>query len=391
MLYKRGRVWWYKFRFQGQVIQATARTSNKTVAREAERARRHELELAVNRIPKRERMPLFSVAADEWLDSRVGLTPSTLERYRHQVKLLKKEFGRRLICDINPEDVLALQRKRQTEGRSPRTVNYEIMTLGQIMKNRGLWAPIGERIKNLRESHDIGRAIGREDEKKLFEAVGRSDSPVLLPLLVLTLDTGLRASEARSLRRKDLELHWKDGAIGSGTLIVPKSKTEAGKGRSIPLTNRVCSALTVWLSRFPEAGPDSYVFPHHRVACRGGFVEHHVYDVDLSKPIGSWKRAWKYACANAGVEYRWHDLRHTFVSRLAESPNVSEETIRSLAGHVSKQMLSRYSHIRTHAKEAAIAALEQGAEAHPLVGMNRNEGSPGKVENSGERLQKELQ
>jgi len=40
---------------------------------------------------------------------------------------------------------------------------------------------------------------------------------------------------------------------------------------------------------------------------------------------------------------------------------VSEETIRSLAGHVSKQMLQRYSHIRTHAKQAAIAALEQDA------------------------------
>jgi hypothetical protein len=46
------------------------------------------------------------------------------------------------------------------------------------------------------------------------------------------------------------------------------------------------------------------------------------------------------------------------VSRLAENPAVSEETIRALVGHVSKQMLERYSHIRNHAKVAAIAALE---------------------------------
>ena len=38
---------------------------------------------------------------------------------------------------------------------------------------------------------------------------------------------------------------------------------------------------------------------------------------------------------------------------------VSEGTIKSLAGHVSKRMLERYSHIRTHAKRAAIKALEQ--------------------------------
>ena len=73
------------------------------------------------------------------------------------------------------------------------------------------------------------------------------------------------------------------------------------------------------------------------------------------------ERAWKYACRRSGVAYRWHDLRHTFVSRLAENPAVSEETIRALAGHVSKQMLQRYSHIRIHAKEAAIFGLE-GAE-----------------------------
>ncbi len=60
----------------------------------------------------------------------------------------------------------------------------------------------------------------------------------------------------------------------------------------------------------------------------------------------------------AKLYYRWHDLRHTFVPRLAENPAVSEETIRALAGHVSKQMLQRYSHIRNEAKVAAIAALE---------------------------------
>jgi hypothetical protein len=248
MLYKRGGVWWYKFQFQGQVIRTSAKTSNKTVAREAERASRREFELGLNRIRPRQRMPLFSVAADEWLASRVGLAPGTLDRYRHQIALLKKEFGGRLISDITSEDVAALQKKRESEGRSGRTVNYEIGTLGHIMKRPGLWASIRERIKNLRERHDIGRALSGEDERKLLEAVGRSDSPSLLPLFVLTLDTGLRAAEARSLRHKDLELQWKDGAIVSGRLIVPKSKTEAGRGRAIPFTGRVCSALTLWLS-----------------------------------------------------------------------------------------------------------------------------------------------
>ena len=101
-----------------------------------------------------------------------------------------------------------------------------------------------------------------------------------------------------------------------------------------------------------------------------------VYNVDPKRPMGSWRKAWLGACKNAGVRYRWHDLRHTFVSRLAESASVSEQTIRSLAGHVSRQMLEHYSHIRSHAKQAAIRCLEEPAsepvfeEAGHKIGHN---------------------
>ena len=119
--------------------------------------------------------------------------------------------------------------------------------------------------------------------------------------------------------------------------MVPKSKTAAGTGRVIPLTCLVCACLTLWLSRFPDAGPGSLVFPFHQVGIRGNSRTVEVYDVDLNRPMGSWRKAWLIACRKAGVHYRWHDLRHTFVSRLAENPTISEQTIRSLAGHVSRQ------------------------------------------------------
>jgi hypothetical protein len=84
-----------------------------------------------------------------------------------------------------------------------------------------------------------------------------------------------------------------------------------------------------------------------------------MYDLDLTRPMGSWRKAWLEACKRTGVRYRWHDLRHSFVTRLAERPDVSEQTIRALAGHVSNQMLQRYSHIRSQAKQAAIRTLEE--------------------------------
>jgi integrase len=125
-----------------------------------------------------------------------------------------------------------------------------------------------------------------------------------------------------------------------------------GTGRTIPLTSRACGALSLWLTRFPME-PDHYVFPRHHIGGRGV-----LYGFDLNRPLRSWGRAWREALKTTGLQYRWHDLRHTFVSRLAENPAVSEGTIMTLAGHVSKAMLERYSHIRDAAKDVAIDAIE---------------------------------
>ena len=176
----------------------------------------------------------------------------------------------------------------------------------------------------------------------------------------------MRASEVQALRHTELKLTWANGNIASGELIVPKSKTAAGTGRLIPFTRRVCACLSLWLSRFPEATPDSFVFPFYQVGIGGDTRTVGVYDVDLERPTGSWRKAWLGACKKARVRYRWHDLRHTFVSRLAESPSISEQTIRALAGHVSRQMLEHYSHIRSQAKQAAIRCLE-GQQSEPVL------------------------
>ncbi len=86
-----------------------------------------------------------------------------------------------------------------------------------------------------------------------------------------------------------------------------------------------------------------------------------IYDVKLERPmsVSSYKRAFETARRKAGVECRFYDARHTFITRLAENPTVSEETIRQLAGHVNPKMLGRYAHIRAEARRAAIAALER--------------------------------
>jgi integrase len=156
---------------------------------------------------------------------------------------------------------------------------------------------------------------------------------------------------------------WSGGIIESGMIAAPKSKTEAGTGRTISLTRRACAALSLWFSRFPDAGPDTFVFPRHLVGVLGNKRMPHFHSVDLHRPMGEWKKAWKGVCTTAEVRYRWRDLRHTLITRLAENPAVSKQTIMALAGHVSRARLARYSHIRTQAKQAAIATLDEAREA----------------------------
>ena len=61
------------------------------------------------------------------------------------------------------------------------------------------------------------------------------------------------------------------------------------------------------------------------------------------------------------MSIRFHDLRHTIITELAEA-GVPDLTIESIAGHVSRKMLEHYSHIRLAAKRQALDALDERRE-----------------------------
>ena len=130
------------------------------------------------------------------------------------------------------------------------------------------------------------------------------------------------------------------------SLIVGKSKTDAGSGRIIPLSQPAVAVLTKWAIRMPEAKPEHFIFP----ACEN-------HNIDPTRPITSFRKAWRNATKTAGLAgLRFHDLRHTAITKLAESM-ASEQTIMAIAGHVCRKMLEHYSHIRMDAKRTAIDAI----------------------------------
>jgi hypothetical protein len=93
---------------------------------EAERQRRRELELGINRISQPKRMPLFKLAAEQRLATERNLRRFTDLRYRQYVESLGEHFGDRLVCDIRLEHIAELRQKRATRGQGNRTINAEL-------------------------------------------------------------------------------------------------------------------------------------------------------------------------------------------------------------------------------------------------------------------------
>ena len=136
-----------------------------------------------------------------------------------------------------------------------------------------------------------------------------------------------------------------------------KSKTEGGTGRVIPLNDTAIAAMeahAAWYARrFGGCRPEWFVFAFGSPL-----------PADPTRPITSFKTAWIKVRQKAGVKGRWHDNRHTLVTELAES-GAGDEVIMSIAGHVSRAILSRYSHVRMEAKRRAldeIAARQRTAD-----------------------------
>jgi len=86
----------------------------------------------------------------------------------------------------------------------------------------------------------------------------------------------------------------------------------------------------------------------------GGYV---FFNPDTVKPYTDVKTAFGTACQLAGIEnLHWHDLRHTFGTRLAEA-GCSEATIADLMGHSDPQTTRRDTHATDRAKRAAVEAV----------------------------------
>ncbi len=156
-----------------------------------------------------------------------------------------------------------------------------------------------------------------------------------------------------------------------------KDKTAAGTGRVIPLSQRAMAALSFWATHYPERKPEHYVFPAERYGAAGDTFSAKAYAVDPSKPIGSIKEAWEAAKLRAGrimkgagdatdagekiapLVCRFHDLRHTAVSRMLNAgiPIAKVAKIAGWSTATMVRMAARYGHFTLNELREAVESI----------------------------------
>lgn len=342
---KQSDVWWFEFVFDGQRIRESSKSARKTIAAEAEKQRRKDLERARAGLPIEEPSRRIQRVADAlksyeegyMITHRAKSASWVKERLVHVRRLMDQV----LIPDLTEDRVRSYIKTRRGEGAGNRTINMELSCLSRAIGRT--WRELWPRVKKLEEASDVGRALSEEEERLLLAAAGKSTSRPLLPFLEVLLWTGMRSDEARTLRWSQVD--WEGGEITVG-----RSKTAAGKGRVIPISDQLKSSLeahAAWCARsLGPIQPQWYVFPCMRRRVLA----------DPGRPMRSLKKGWATVKEVAGVECRLHDLRHTFCTKLAEE-GVPESTMLDMMGHVSAGMLRRYSHIRAQARRDAISAI----------------------------------
>lgn len=328
----------------------------------------------------------FKEAAEIWRKSRERyIKPKTFDLYRQFIKKgLEPFFGTMKLSQIHIGHLREYQEWRQLpheqtflskDGSQRRrvfrahasTINHELNCLSQILRRAGLWHTIKDQYEPLPLSKQIPqRVMSQEEEDAFFQMAATNPSWfVAYCASSLSANTTAAGCEIRGLRLKDIDLRPRPDAP-LGIIYVPDDSVKNEyRARVIPLNERARLQVERLMHRAKCIGshlPDQYLIPFR--------VKRGTYDPD--KPTMGWRTAFREVRAAAGLPWlRQHDLRHQAITKLLEKPDVSEETVKAIAGHVSKRILDTYSHIRIKAKGDALMGIAKPVKPSADKKLNR--------------------
>lgn len=325
-------VWWIRYRDEhGHEKRESA--GAKSVARDLYNKRRAEARERHLFPPPPPVNPITVKALVEDVLARLKGQMRSWREYDRAGRVWIEAFGGKLLREVTPGDI---ERWRAARSGAPATANRHLAFLKRCYNLAiadgftGLNPVRG--VKFQVENNARVRILGREEEKRLREALGED----AWTAVALALATGMRQAE-------QFGLTWEDVDERNAVLTIPRSKH--GEKRTIPLSPGALSLLADLRQR---AGDSPYVFPSERGT--------------TPKHVSNWMtRVWRPAVEAAGLEnFHWHDLRHTFASRLVMS-GVDLRTVQELLGHRTLTMTQRYAHLAPSHVRDAVTRLDEFA------------------------------
>jgi integrase len=286
----------------------------------------------------------FADAAAEFLrytEHDRGCKPSTLRDYRSNLEAhLLPAFGDRGLESVTPAEIDAW--RASLPGLSPRTKNKLLVVMhGVFRRAQHVWGlptnPVASVEKYRQRSSGDIVVFSPEEVMALVRAAGsEKDAAIFLTAAF----TGLRRGELLALRWRDVDFAGSvvrvRASYAGGELTTPKS----GKVRSVPLAPEVARALAEIGQRRDWTSDDDLVFPGEG----GDYLDG-----------SALRRRYAAAVRRAGLRpLRFHDLRHTFGTRMIAKADIRR--VQEWMGHADVQTTMRYLHYAPRADDAALVA-----------------------------------
>jgi integrase len=287
----------------------------------------------------------FRELADLFIENHSKVTKKSWKSDSSYVKPLKQFFCDETLRKIRQFEVESYVAARVKEGLKKSSVNRELACLKKMFNKAKDWGYMlsnpAEKVRFFSEKDNFKeRILTTEEEQLLVE-----NSPIYLRKMITTaLHTGMRRAELLTLIWSNVDLEKK---------LVRLEHTKSGKIRFIPISPELHSLLSE-LKASTLSSP--YVFVNGKTGT-------------LFRDI---KRSFQTACKRAGINsLRFHDLRHTFASRLVER-GVDIITVKELLGHSTIRMTERYTHSHMDLKRKAVGCLgtspkDFGQDKAPLL------------------------
>jgi integrase len=193
------------------------------------------------------------------------------------------------------------------------------------------------KVRKLRVDNQRNRYLSATEEAALMAQLTGSRAH-LKPIVELALGTGMRRGEL-------LGLAWQQVDFSRGVIHITNTKT--ARDRTIPMSQHVRDVL----------------LSLHRTR-KGDRVFTSIKRKDSGRGIVDIKKGFVAACNDAGiVDFHFHDLRHTFATRLGDH-GCSVTAIAALLGHSNTQMTARYTHATDDALRSAVECAQDKASRH---------------------------